>query len=558
MDRKCVPSEKNKDTTRFYNTLSYIDLHFSVLKATWVDIKKDVFKESDKETWKVWSNLFKEFDYENNNIPVGKHSPEGNLKRFYDFRNSLVDYILKIFCVNQFSINNDPEDICLNVGSSKFNSDIDITIKTRKSNIYVNISTLNTIVKFLDEFFDKKTTNFDYNKFLDINFYLTDFQITKPTDIIQTTLPLSSTTISPLLAAPSIRNEFLNLENICISSYYSPEKYVESINLDYKKQFNNRKLYPSQFQYAFYEYLYFGIKRPKILDFEYDMIVRDIYILKNKLNIIYQEKNIRENTLNTLEDGQEKEAYIIEHNKKEEIEKKDIQLISDLLVTLCSQLSTVEDETYHTQGSYIHVVTLIQRSLKLGTQILVRTEDRTDDIMNDLLKTSIIENACFSYTHFDNIKKLEKYLTRVLDGFIRLYNTSLSKYNYSIQVYAKLRASFNFKEIISETRDIKDKEYKSLFDITQEILLKILSNTEVTNVDKCNLRDNLDRLYDTLIMKKLNSQGGGKNKKQIMTKTNNKILLNNGKNYNIYLNNRGTKYIKTKGNYELLIKHNKK
>ena len=67
---------------------------------------------------------------------------------------------------------------------------------------------------------------------------------------------------------------------------------------------------------------------------------KKIYILKNQLN------------------GRFEESLDVDP-------KSEIQTIINNIISIFSQVSTAEDETYHTQGSFIHVVTLIQRNVKI-------------------------------------------------------------------------------------------------------------------------------------------------------------------------------------------------
>lgn len=68
-----------------------------------------------------------------------------------------------------------------------------------------------------------------------------------------------------------------------------------------------------------------------------------------------------------------------------------------------SKLSTFEDECYHTQGAFVHVVMVNQQGLDITCT-------------PEMLAASMIENLCFAYTHKDIPKKCAKYLSRVLDA----------------------------------------------------------------------------------------------------------------------------------------------
>jgi len=573
----------NTDEDRFLNTLTHMDNNgYTNLKQQWEVIKEKLFNDSKKDEWKEWSKLFKKYNYEPKDVDEKKlELPESNLLELINFRKSITDYIRKYFCenleVNPYGVIEAEENgICHIFGSNKYSSDVDISIKTKVSNIYVNISTLNTIIKFLDELFDKSSTQFNYNKYLDINFYLTDYQTVKPSkkfyigNIIENRpqtevdkskesaelergiesikhnlaeFPSSSkSTLAPAHSVSyrderdkenkEIRSYFIDLNRICISNYFNVVTPT--------KRKDDSSLYPSQFQYAFFEYLYYNKPRPKILSFEYDLLIKKIYILKNQLN------------------GRFEESLDVDP-------KSEIQTIINNIISIFSQVSTAEDETYHTQGSFIHVVTLIQRNVKIEPISYI---PKIREIYKNLLLCSVIENSCFSFTHFaiDNPDKVKKYILRVLDGFIRIYGEIL---NYSL-INLKLKEEFKnlkidenrlYKQaLLNEVSSVKstdiDEDYRNLYVICKNIFIKIADKIQLTEDDRCGLQTELDNLYSKLILSKLSPTGGAnsKTKKNVMTKTDSKVLLNNGKNYIIYTNNRGTKYIKTKGNYELLSK----
>jgi hypothetical protein len=84
----------------------------------------------------------------------------------------------------------------------------------------------------------------------------------------------------------------------------------------------------------------------------------------------------------------------------------------NVIVNYTSALSLYEDGSYHTQGSYFHIVMMIQKKITFK----IRTaKDR--QIYKNLLSASIIENLCYSYIY---TKKQDKYLSRVKDGLDRL------------------------------------------------------------------------------------------------------------------------------------------
>jgi hypothetical protein len=91
---------------------------------------------------------------------------------------------------------------------------------------------------------------------------------------------------------------------------------------------------------------------------------------------------------------------------------KDTNIKNDEVINLTSALSLYEDGSYHTQGSYFHIVMMIQKKIKFK----IRTA-RDKEIYKNLLSASIIENLCFSFVY---PKKRDKYLSRVKDALDRL------------------------------------------------------------------------------------------------------------------------------------------
>lgn len=83
------------------------------------------------------------------------------------------------------------------------------------------------------------------------------------------------------------------------------------------------------------------------------------------------------------------------------------------VIDAISQLSTAEDETYHTQGSYFHVVLQMQKKYNIAY------DETTVNKMLHLLRNSFVENLCFAYTHHEKGKS-PKYLNRVIDAWERM------------------------------------------------------------------------------------------------------------------------------------------
>jgi hypothetical protein len=97
----------------------------------------------------------------------------------------------------------------------------------------------------------------------------------------------------------------------------------------------------------------------------------------------------------------------------------------EAIINLTSALSLYEDGSYHTQGSYFHIVMMIQKKIRFK----IRTA-RDKQIYKNLLSASIIENLCYSFVY---PKKRDKYLSRVKDGLNRL-----KKYKIKNKLFIRL------------------------------------------------------------------------------------------------------------------------
>lgn len=116
----------------------------------------------------------------------------------------------------------------------------------------------------------------------------------------------------------------------------------------------------------------------------------------------------------------------------------------NVIVNYTSTLSLYEDGSYHTQGSYFHIVMMIQKKIKFK----IRTA-RDRQIYKNLLSASIIENLCYSYIY---TKKQDKYLSRVKDGLDRL-----KKYKIKNKIFNQLE-----KDIPNIKIDIENEIYRIL------------------------------------------------------------------------------------------------
>jgi hypothetical protein len=87
------------------------------------------------------------------------------------------------------------------------------------------------------------------------------------------------------------------------------------------------------------------------------------------------------------------------------------------LIDLLSVISLYEDECYHTQGAFFHVVMMIQRK-KVFDDI-----SENKEVFKRMMQASALENLAFAYTHFSVEPKRIKYLMRCNDAIKRLEET---------------------------------------------------------------------------------------------------------------------------------------
>lgn len=84
------------------------------------------------------------------------------------------------------------------------------------------------------------------------------------------------------------------------------------------------------------------------------------------------------------------------------------------VIDILSTISTFEDECYHTQGAFFHVVMMMQRKIKF------KDIEENKEVFVKMLYASALENLVFAYTHFDIPSKRNKYLIRYMDAYNRL------------------------------------------------------------------------------------------------------------------------------------------
>jgi hypothetical protein len=189
---------------------------------------------------------------------------------------------------------------------------------------------------------------------------------------------------------------FFSINGFSISNvhiFFDINYYLTDFFMRKNKEYSPNKLSsyfitlsPHQYRFAFYEYL----KLHKPLGSEC------------KEEIVYDDL-----------------ALDIDKYYKASKRDTDNKIIIDDLLYKVSNLSTYQDECYHTQGAFFHVVLLMQAKKQY--------EDLNDEESNKkytfLVELSLLENFCFSVTHFS---RKDKYLGRVKHALNCLIDNSKS------------------------------------------------------------------------------------------------------------------------------------
>ena len=328
-----------------------------------------------------WSQLFGTCSYtpDEPQPQPGYPCPSNDLRKLYDFRNNLFNYIKQNICDSPYNTS------CKRIGSMKYSSDIDVGISPNDDGFNSELWKLGSLISiktFLVEFFKKDIDTI--SRFFDMNFYLSGYALQKDTTYlkIDEAQPLHGQTKN------------LNLNSCIISTSQNQTKY------------------------AFYDIVYtlhHDKKKPVVNTEDYMALVSHI--------------------------GRLKHEYIIEDN----INPEQIQRSGDAIIDAISQLSTAEDETYHTQGAYFHVV------LQMQLNYTIDYKDSVNE-MATLLKNSFVENLCFAYTHYDK-GKAKKYLDRVADAWSRIEDMLEANKNFEnpnwvpvfLQLYTEIGSYLNNK-----------------------------------------------------------------------------------------------------------------
>uniref|UniRef100_A0A6C0LDR3 Uncharacterized protein n=1 Tax=viral metagenome TaxID=1070528 RepID=A0A6C0LDR3_9ZZZZ len=285
-------------------------------------------------------------------------------RKLYRFREYLKNFIMKSCNL----CDNDICTICNAVGSTKLTSDIDISINT-EIHFSISIKRLLVLRNALRVIFEHDN-HFHHrgkfilrlvNEFFDINFYLSNFELTK-----------------------DATKKIGDFDRYFISDCYR----------------NNCKNVVNQYYFASLEFNHPKIRR---LDSQYLKISNE---LDELLHTDTDTKKINANAI----------------------------------INVTSVLSLYEDGSYHTQGSYFHIVMMNQKKIKFN----IRTE-RDKQIYKNLLSASIIENLCYSWIYK---KKRDKYLSRVKDGLDKLQQYHIKNKIFTPLELLELEKDINIKNEI--------------------------------------------------------------------------------------------------------------
>ena len=240
---------------------------------------------------------------------------------------------------------------CKSYGSTKSSSDIDVTIDGHILHIRQGLLAYVAINKFIKEVFEHDTIFHNEQGVFDVKKVYHFFDIN---------FYLSNFGIK--------KSE--ELPDDLLSSYYLSKVYDRATS--------NEKNIKSQFYYSFIDILR---KNKEINDTDIKEEEEDVYLNKvNKINILLS---------NSYDDA-------------------------DKIVENLSIVSTFEDECYHTQGAFFHVVLMKQRGIQF------RDVSEHLDVYVNMMYASALENLSFAFTHFDVPSKRNKYLDRYNDAVIKI------------------------------------------------------------------------------------------------------------------------------------------
>ncbi len=140
-------------------------------------------------------------------------------------------------------------------------------------------------------------------------------------------------------------------------------------------------------------------------------------------------------------------------------------IFTDKLLEKISSLSLYQDECYHTQGSFFHVVLLMQAKLEY---LDINNNLNSKFKYRFLIEQSLIENLCFSITHFH---RKDKYLKRVFDAYNRLDSESILK--------SFLNSNLGFKNDVNYINSIINSDLQTLISMVERLKAYLINNKEL-------------------------------------------------------------------------------
>ena len=389
-----------RDVNEFKQSIDNFELLFSP------------FGNNSMTSCPIWRNLMNKAtnNYDNNEL--------------YNFREQLVKFIKNKLC-----------ERCTDYGGKKMNSNVDVTIQDE--NFSVNIETLIKIHRFIKTLFDGVCIfQGDDNKvqlnrvfrFFDLNFYLTNF---------------SFTTGAPAAFALSTQYGRESKSQY----YYAFHEILQDkpINVPFQLYIST---YLENYKHQLEEYC-----QPTISSYVVDNDLQDvprhyaciINHIEKMTNYLKNYKALQNNANNNnaaLQNNANNNNAALQNNannnnanNNNNAALQNSKTLRDKVNHTCnliSLLSTMEDECYHTQGSYFHVV-LAMQAAKTNIPLTI-----------EMLCASGIENICFAYSHID---KKDKYINRVIDARERIEKCTVGINEASLE--------YKIYDILSKvTRDI--------------------------------------------------------------------------------------------------------
>ena len=331
--------------------------------------------------------------------------------KLYSFREHLKSY-LNMICHQQYNIpslftkncsstpftKSSSKTSCLSFGSTKLDSDIDIT--STGDCMGQNLIVFKAIQQAcLEVFSSLHFTLKNIYQLFDINFYLSNFAV-----LLSPSYPI---------------NKFSSY--ICTTDFYKQYKFA-LFEYNYTKYTDTNKEDISCIKDINYEYLALNV----------DVIKKEIFQLLTT-------------STTSLKIQQKKNEYI----------------------DTISEISGYEDQCYHTQGSFFHVVLMNQRNIEF------EIDADEIEIAAHMFMCSCIENLCFARLHFDRKEKYIKRVTdalyrldKILDNIIHLFHINK---NSSIQVILQFLKCF----ISLNTRDLLQyslKDYDQLINKIKSLI----------------------------------------------------------------------------------------